>query len=93
MLSMLMDADAEIKIVIAGNHDITHDQEYYERVGYLRHRCPGTDFDAYPDGGKNSKNGMSGRTVHLAKGENEAVSNKLMKTTTVVTGGEKTPEK
>ena len=47
MLSMLKDADAEIKIVIAGNHDITHDQEYYDRVGYLRHRRPGTDFDSY----------------------------------------------
>ena len=48
MLSMLADADAELKIVIAGNHDITHDEAYYNKVGYRRHGRPGTDFDAYP---------------------------------------------
>ncbi|KAL5359653.1 hypothetical protein BJX96DRAFT_164600 [Aspergillus floccosus] len=38
MLAMLRDADAELKIVIAGNHDITLDPEYYASVGHLRHR-------------------------------------------------------
>lgn len=38
MLAMLKEADAEIKIVIAGNHDITLDEEYYAHVGVLRHR-------------------------------------------------------
>ncbi|TQB77353.1 hypothetical protein MPDQ_002990 [Monascus purpureus] len=52
MLSMLKEAPAELKIVIAGNHDITHDEEYYNRVGYLRHRRPGTDFELYPGGGE-----------------------------------------
>lgn len=35
---MLKDAPAELKLVIAGNHDITLDEEYYARVGVLRHR-------------------------------------------------------
>ncbi|GES61517.1 Ser/Thr protein phosphatase family protein [Aspergillus terreus] len=38
MLAMLRDADAELKIVIAGNHDITLDPDYYASVGHLRHR-------------------------------------------------------
>lgn len=37
MIAMLKDADAELKIVIAGNHDITLDEEYYNRVGKRRH--------------------------------------------------------
>jgi predicted phosphodiesterase len=40
MISMLRDADAELKIVIAGNHDITLDPEYYARMGPRRHRPP-----------------------------------------------------
>lgn len=41
MLDMLKDADAEVKIVIAGNHDITLDEEYYTQFGYTRHRWSG----------------------------------------------------
>lgn len=39
-VSMLKEADAELKIVIAGNHDLTLDEEYYTRYGYRRHRKP-----------------------------------------------------
>lgn len=38
MIAMLKDADAELKLVIAGNHDITLDEEYYNKTGVLRHR-------------------------------------------------------
>lgn len=38
MLSMLKNAPAELKLVIAGNHDITLDEEYYTRAGHYRHR-------------------------------------------------------
>ncbi|RDW70592.1 metallophosphatase domain-containing protein [Aspergillus mulundensis] len=38
MLDLLKSHPAELKIVIAGNHDITLDEEYYNRVGWLRHR-------------------------------------------------------
>ncbi|KAL4907278.1 hypothetical protein BDW74DRAFT_122729 [Aspergillus multicolor] len=38
MLDLLISHPAELKIVIAGNHDITLDEEYYNRVGWLRHR-------------------------------------------------------
>ncbi|EEP81707.1 predicted protein [Uncinocarpus reesii 1704] len=38
MVDMLKEADAELKIVIAGNHDITLDQEYYNTYGEARHR-------------------------------------------------------
>lgn len=34
---MLKEADAELKIVIAGNHDITLDEEYYNAGGNRRH--------------------------------------------------------
>ncbi|KAI9872258.1 MAG: hypothetical protein M1830_001850, partial [Pleopsidium flavum] len=37
MLDVLQNADAELKIVIAGNHDITFDKEYYEEFGHVRH--------------------------------------------------------
>ncbi|KAI9371527.1 Metallo-dependent phosphatase-like protein [Aspergillus egyptiacus] len=37
-LSMLTAHPAELKIVIAGNHDITLDEEYYTSVGWRRHR-------------------------------------------------------
>lgn len=33
MLSAFREADAELKIVIAGNHDITLDENFYRRVG------------------------------------------------------------
>jgi hypothetical protein len=38
MLELLKSHPAELKIVIAGNHDITLDEGYYNRVGWLRHR-------------------------------------------------------
>ncbi|KAL1982619.1 hypothetical protein VTN96DRAFT_1054 [Rasamsonia emersonii] len=38
MVAMLKEAEAELKIVIAGNHDITLDAEYYARMGRTRHR-------------------------------------------------------
>lgn len=38
MISMLKKADADLKLVIAGNHDITLDEEYYNKTGVLRHR-------------------------------------------------------
>lgn len=38
MLELLKSHPAELKIVIAGNHDITLDEDYYNRVGWLRHR-------------------------------------------------------
>ncbi|CBF89433.1 metallophosphatase domain-containing protein [Aspergillus nidulans FGSC A4] len=38
ILEILKSHPAELKIVIAGNHDITLDEEYYNRVGWLRHR-------------------------------------------------------
>lgn len=37
-VSMLKAADAELKLVIAGNHDITLDEEYFTSYGYRRHR-------------------------------------------------------
>ncbi|KAJ5788597.1 hypothetical protein N7457_003587 [Penicillium paradoxum] len=40
MLAMLKDADAELKLVIAGNHDISLDEEYFTSFGYTRHQRP-----------------------------------------------------
>ncbi|KAK4862642.1 hypothetical protein LT330_002775 [Penicillium expansum] len=40
MIAMLADADAELKLVIAGNHDITLDEEYFTTFGYTRHKRP-----------------------------------------------------
>jgi Calcineurin-like phosphoesterase len=38
MVEMLKkDVDAELKLVIAGNHDLSHDKEYYARKGIIRH--------------------------------------------------------
>ncbi|KAJ5803420.1 uncharacterized protein N7503_005870 [Penicillium pulvis] len=39
-VSMLKAADAELKLVIAGNHDITLDEEHFTTFGYRRHRKP-----------------------------------------------------
>lgn len=36
MIEVLSKADAELKIVIAGNHDITLDEEYYRETGQER---------------------------------------------------------
>jgi predicted phosphodiesterase len=38
MLDMLTEVDAEVKIVIAGNHDITLDEDYYSKFGQWKHR-------------------------------------------------------
>lgn len=38
MLDVLKQADAELKIVIAGNHDITLDEDYYNSFGWRKHR-------------------------------------------------------
>lgn len=38
MIAMLQDADAELKLVIAGNHDLTLDEEYFTSFGYKRHQ-------------------------------------------------------
>ncbi|KAJ5157136.1 uncharacterized protein N7482_008236 [Penicillium canariense] len=40
MVSLLKAADAELKLVIAGNHDITLDEEHFTSFGYRRHRRP-----------------------------------------------------
>lgn len=37
-IAMLKDADAELKLVIAGNHDITLDEDHFTSFGYFRHR-------------------------------------------------------
>ncbi|PGH19857.1 hypothetical protein AJ80_03774 [Polytolypa hystricis UAMH7299] len=37
MLNMFKNVNAELKIIIAGNHDITLDEEYYNFFGYRRH--------------------------------------------------------
>lgn len=38
MIDIFKAADAEIKIVIAGNHDITLDEKYYRETGHRKHR-------------------------------------------------------
>lgn len=38
MVAMLKAHPAELKLVIAGNHDITLDEEYYRREGHEMHR-------------------------------------------------------
>ncbi|KAJ5691102.1 hypothetical protein N7488_011837 [Penicillium malachiteum] len=40
MVDMLKAADAKLKLVIAGNHDITLDEEHFTTFGYKRHRKP-----------------------------------------------------
>lgn len=42
-VDMLQAAEAELKIVIAGNHDLTLDKEYYTQFGHLSH---GKDLQA-----------------------------------------------
>lgn len=44
-LGMLESAEAGLKLVIAGNHDISLDGEYYERKGAWMHRHGGHDPD------------------------------------------------
>ncbi|KAL8899798.1 MAG: hypothetical protein Q9192_001392 [Flavoplaca navasiana] len=46
MVEMLSEADAELKIVIAGNHDVTLDEPYYEKIGKRKfHRNIGEDLN------------------------------------------------
>lgn len=40
MVAMLKAADAELKLVIAGNHDLSLDEEHFTTAGYRRHRRP-----------------------------------------------------
>lgn len=53
-VSMLKAAPAELKLVIAGNHDITLDEEHFLRTGYRRHRK--TDW-------------FGSKTIHLQEDE------------------------
>ncbi|KAL8769900.1 MAG: hypothetical protein Q9194_005313, partial [Teloschistes cf. exilis] len=45
MFEMLCKADAELKIVIAGNHDITLDEDYYETTGRSLMHAGGMEQD------------------------------------------------
>ncbi|KAI4278739.1 MAG: hypothetical protein LQ337_000783 [Flavoplaca oasis] len=46
MVELLSEADAELKIVIAGNHDVTLDVPYYEKIGRRKfHRNIGEDLN------------------------------------------------
>ncbi|KAF7597066.1 hypothetical protein BBP40_010540 [Aspergillus hancockii] len=53
ILEMLKGAPAELKIVIAGNHDITLDEEYYTQIGHYRHRYRTDHTVAAATSGKN----------------------------------------
>lgn len=44
MLDVLRQSDAELKIVIAGNHDITLDEAYYNSSGWRKHRLAREDL-------------------------------------------------
>lgn len=46
MIDMLAKAEAELKIVIAGNHDVTLDEHYYHSYGHLMHRHKPEDLNA-----------------------------------------------
>ncbi|KAI9839453.1 MAG: hypothetical protein M1819_002078 [Sarea resinae] len=45
MIAMLREADAEVKIVIAGNHDISLDPDYYADIGHFRHQTDEEDVE------------------------------------------------
>ena len=68
MVGMLSEADAELKIVIAGNHDVTLDEPYYEKIGKRKfHRNIGEDLDVVKElwtGEKAKKAGI----VYLEEG-------------------------
>ncbi|KAF2839656.1 ser/Thr protein phosphatase family protein [Patellaria atrata CBS 101060] len=49
-IAMLSSVDAELKLVIAGNHDITLDEEFYAKEGRRMHR------DRYREGAPKSAN-------------------------------------
>jgi predicted phosphodiesterase len=44
-LDMLESIEADLKLVIAGNHDISLDEDYYARKGQFVHRWNGYDVD------------------------------------------------
>ncbi|KAL8856189.1 MAG: hypothetical protein Q9178_007227 [Gyalolechia marmorata] len=68
MVDMLSKADAELKIVIAGNHDVTLDEPYYEQIGKRKfHRNIGEDLEVVREmwtGAKAKKTGI----VYLDEG-------------------------
>ncbi|KAL8707455.1 MAG: hypothetical protein Q9225_007752 [Loekoesia sp. 1 TL-2023] len=67
-IDMLAAADAELKIVIAGNHDITLDEKYYNSTGKKwMHRNIGEDLDVVKDmwTGEEAK---KARIVYLEEG-------------------------
>ncbi|KAL8669616.1 MAG: hypothetical protein Q9168_005801 [Polycauliona sp. 1 TL-2023] len=83
MIDLLSKADAELKIVIAGNHDVTLDEPYYEKVGKKKfHRNYGEDLDVVKEmwtGEKAKKAGI----VYLEEG---------VRTFTISNGARFTPE-
>ena len=44
-IQLLAETDAELKLVIAGNHDMTLDEEYWAFNGQKMHRLPEPDLD------------------------------------------------
>ncbi|KAL8829379.1 MAG: hypothetical protein Q9170_006196 [Blastenia crenularia] len=67
-IAMLASADAELKIVIAGNHDVTLDEEYYNSTGKKRfHRNMGEDLDVVKDMWKGEEARKAG-IVYLEEG-------------------------
>ena len=44
-IQLLADIDAELKLVIAGNHDMTLDEKYWAESGQKMHRLDKPDLD------------------------------------------------
>ncbi|KAL2797141.1 Metallo-dependent phosphatase-like protein [Aspergillus keveii] len=61
ILSSLASHPAELKIVIAGNHDITLDEEYYTRLGWRRHRFVSDHLSALPSASSGENGGGNGK--------------------------------
>lgn len=61
-LDMLAAIDADLKLVIAGNHDISLDERYYARKGRFWHRRQEYD-PAYPTRAKELWQGERARTA------------------------------
>lgn len=67
-IAMLAGVEAELKIVIAGNHDVTLDEEYYNTTGKKRfHRNMGEDLDVVKDMWKGEQAREAG-IVYLEEG-------------------------
>ncbi|KAL5052276.1 hypothetical protein BDW71DRAFT_8233 [Aspergillus fruticulosus] len=73
MLELLKSHPAELKIVIAGNHDITLDEEYYNRVGWLRHRYRDASGRDHLAALPRSTTGASGTTTEESLGFGSAL--------------------